>query len=221
MTVQMPRQPKSANPFLNSLDTPAFRPSNRVITLDRQSGSAEHIGKPSLLKSKPSKGPSPVLLACGLVTLLLAWPVLSNWTLPKKPESKSIFKAIPVQYTYISSTFGPRWGRMHQGIDFAAQAGSPIYAASSGKVIQSGWESGYGNSVVIEHGDGRQTRYAHCAQLLVQTGEQVSKGKLIAKVGSTGHSTGPHLHFEVIVNGEHKNPAWYYPLGSAQRIASE
>ncbi|WP_373532718.1 M23 family metallopeptidase [Vampirovibrio sp.] len=117
---------------------------------------------------------------------------------------------LPVDYNYVSSAYGPRWGRLHQGIDLAAKAGAPIYAASPGIVTHSGWESGYGQSVVINHGGGVQTRYGHCAKVLVKTGVTVGKGQLIAQVGSTGHSTGPHLHFEVLVNGARKNPAWYY-----------
>jgi murein DD-endopeptidase MepM/ murein hydrolase activator NlpD len=110
---------------------------------------------------------------------------------------------------------------MHQGIDFAAQSGAPIHATASGKVIHSGWEAGYGKSVVLEHDSGLQTRYAHCSKLLVKEGARVSQGDTIAKVGSTGHSTGPHLHFEVIVQGERKNPAWYYPMDPEQQhIAS-
>lgn len=131
---------------------------------------------------------------------------------------------LPVAYDYISSPFGRRWGRQHQGVDFAAAQGSPIYATSAGTVIHSGWEAGYGKSVVIDHGNGTQTRYAHCSKLLAKKGNAVMKGALIAKVGSTGHSTGPHLHFEVIVDGVRKNPAWYYSFErgtAAGEIAQE
>jgi murein DD-endopeptidase MepM/ murein hydrolase activator NlpD len=117
---------------------------------------------------------------------------------------------IPVAYDYVSSPFGQRWGRKHQGIDLAAPAGKPIYAAMTGKVVYSGWESGYGNSVVLQHGKGIKTRYAHCSRLLVKKGQLIPKGAVIARVGSTGHSTGPHLHFEVLVKGTRKNPAWYF-----------
>jgi murein DD-endopeptidase MepM/ murein hydrolase activator NlpD len=128
---------------------------------------------------------------------------------------------VPVPYAYISSPFGPRWGRQHAGIDLAAPYAAPIYAASAGRVVHSGWEAGYGNSVVLDHGHGMQTRYAHCSRLMVSEGESVERGTLIAKVGSTGHSTGPHLHFEVIVNGLRKNPAWYYlfPDSGAAQLA--
>jgi murein DD-endopeptidase MepM/ murein hydrolase activator NlpD len=125
-------------------------------------------------------------------------------------EHSSEAASMPVQYSYISSPFGMRWGRRHQGIDLAASFGEPIQALGDGKVIHSGWESGYGNSVVLDHGQGRQTRYAHCSQLLVSEGQWVHQGDKIAKVGSTGHSTGPHLHLEVIVDGVRKNPALFY-----------
>lgn len=126
-------------------------------------------------------------------------------------QSQTLFSVpLPVDYDYVSSPFGRRWGRQHQGIDLAAQTGAPIYAASSGTVLHSGWERGYGKSVVIDHGEGMHTRYGHCSQVLIKPGVSVVKGQLIAQVGSTGHSTGPHLHFEVIVKGVRKNPAWYY-----------
>lgn len=126
--------------------------------------------------------------------------------------SQELVAPLPVRYAYISSPFGKRWGRQHQGIDLAASQGSPIHAASAGKVVYSGWESGYGKSIIIDHGKGLKTRYAHCSKLIAAKGAKVAKGAVIAQVGSTGHSTGPHLHFEVIVNGVRKNPAWYYPL---------
>jgi murein DD-endopeptidase MepM/ murein hydrolase activator NlpD len=113
----------------------------------------------------------------------------------------------PIQNALVTSGFGFRWGRPHQGIDMAAPAGTPIMAAEGGKVVYSGWKTGYGKFVAIDHGHGYQTHYAHCSSLLVRNGQQVKKGQRIAKVGSTGHSTGPHLHFEVIANGVHRNPA--------------
>jgi len=128
-------------------------------------------------------------------------------------ESKpvvSMLPPLPVNYDYISSPFGHRWGRQHQGIDFAATVGEPIYAMSAGTVVHSGWEHGYGKSVVLDHGNGVETRYGHCSKLLVKEGQQIAKGDVIGLVGSTGHSTGPHLHFEVIVDGVRKNPAWYF-----------
>ena len=137
--------------------------------------------------------------------------------LPFAPPAVEItVPPLPVAYDYISSPFGKRWGRQHQGIDFAASVGQPIYATKAGKVIHSGWEFGYGKSVVIDHGHGLQTRYAHCSKLLVKVGAEVDKGEEIGLVGSTGHSTGPHLHFEVIVDGVRKNPAWYYAFDNKE-----
>ena len=96
--------------------------------------------------------------------------------------------------------------RFHKGIDIAAPRGTPIGAAAAGKVVFAGRQGGYGNTVVIEHPDGRRTRYAHADRLFVQTGDNVNTGQAVATVGSTGRSTGPHLHFEVTENGHHLNP---------------
>lgn len=108
---------------------------------------------------------------------------------------------LPLRYPYrVSSMFGPRWGRLHWGIDLAAPTGTPIYAVHEGLVIDSSYESGFGYHVTIDHGNGVKIIYAHAVELLVPAGRQVRAGDLIAKVGSTGNSTGPHLHFEIRVH---------------------
>lgn len=99
----------------------------------------------------------------------------------------------------------------HPGLDIANKVGTPLYAADSGVVIisQGGYNGGYGNTIVIDHGGGKKTRYGHASKLFVKVGERVEKGETIAAMGSTGRSTGPHLHFEVIINGVKYNPLSY------------
>jgi murein DD-endopeptidase MepM/ murein hydrolase activator NlpD len=109
----------------------------------------------------------------------------------------------------ITSPFGWRWGRMHEGVDLGAAYGTPIAAAAAGVVIYAGWEDGYGNLVVIDHGGGLATAYGHQSRIAVSVGQSVSQGELVGYVGSTGHSTGPHLHFEVRVNGQAVDPLGY------------
>ena len=109
----------------------------------------------------------------------------------------------------ITSPFGWRWGRMHEGIDLGAAYGTPIAAAASGTVIYAGWLGGYGNLTVIDHGGGLSTAYGHQSSIGVSVGQQVAQGEIIGNVGSTGHSTGPHLHFEVRVNGQAVDPLGY------------
>lgn len=108
----------------------------------------------------------------------------------------------------INSYYGSRGGS-HKGLDIDGNTGDPIRAADSGRVTFAGRSGGYGLMVEINHGNGTITRYAHCSRLLVSVGDRVSKGEVIARVGSTGHSTGSHLHFEVIQSGSHRNPLGY------------
>jgi murein DD-endopeptidase MepM/ murein hydrolase activator NlpD len=109
----------------------------------------------------------------------------------------------------VVSGFGIRWGRMHEGIDIAAGLGTPIRGAAAGTVIHAGWLGGYGNLVVLDHGNGLATAYAHASAILVGVGQRVSQNQTVSLVGSTGNSTGPHLHFEVRVNGSAVDPLLY------------
>jgi murein DD-endopeptidase MepM/ murein hydrolase activator NlpD len=109
----------------------------------------------------------------------------------------------------ITSAFGVRWGRMHNGVDIGSPMGDPIYAAMNGKIYYAGWEEGYGNVIKIDHGAGIQTIYGHCNKIDVIKGQIVNRGEKVGEVGSTGNSTGPHVHFEVRVDGIPQNPLKY------------
>ncbi|WP_448589819.1 murein hydrolase activator EnvC family protein [Thermodesulfobium sp.] len=117
----------------------------------------------------------------------------------------------------ITSPFGPRYDpylhvqSFHTGIDIGAEYGSPIVAADSGRVVYSGWYDGYGKAVIIDHGGGVSTLYAHASRLVAYVGEYVRQGQVIAYVGDTGYATGPHLHFEIRINGKPVNPLLYLP----------
>jgi murein DD-endopeptidase MepM/ murein hydrolase activator NlpD len=109
----------------------------------------------------------------------------------------------------LTSGFGSRWGRMHEGIDIAAGTGTPVGASAPGTVILAGWQGGYGNLVVVDHGNGLSTAYAHLSSIGVGVGQGVGQGSVVGAVGSTGNSTGPHLHFEVRAGGGAVNPLGY------------
>jgi murein DD-endopeptidase MepM/ murein hydrolase activator NlpD len=109
----------------------------------------------------------------------------------------------------VTSPFGWRWGRIHEGIDIAAPSGTPIQAAAAGRVIVASWIEGYGNLIVLDHGGGLATAYAHQSGFAVGLGQDVAQGQVIGYVGCTGHCFGPHLHFEVRVNGAAVDPLGY------------
>ena len=115
----------------------------------------------------------------------------------------------PIYGAVFTSEFGWRWGRNHDGVDWGCGVGTPLYAADGGTVVIAGWYYGYGLYIEIDHGNGIHTCYAHCNELYVSAGEQVYQGQHIAASGNTGNSTGPHLHFEVHVNGTPVDPMQY------------
>jgi murein DD-endopeptidase MepM/ murein hydrolase activator NlpD len=130
------------------------------------------------------------------------------------PEAPNRFNGYiwPARGT-VTSGYGWRWGRMHRGVDVAGPVGTPVVAAAPGVVEQAGWnDGGFGNLVEVRHADGSMTRYAHNNSLNVSTGQTVAQGQQIAEMGSTGYSTGPHLHFEVHPNGSGAvNPVAFLP----------
>lgn len=123
------------------------------------------------------------------------------------PPSASGF-AWPVSGT-LTSPYGPRWGRMHEGLDIAGSSGTPIRASAAGTVILAGWSGGYGNLVVVDHGGGLSTAYAHNSSISVSVGQSVAQGTVLAGMGTTGNSTGVHSHFEIRVNGAAVDPLGY------------
>ena len=135
-------------------------------------------------------------------------------TVMTEPVPEIIERGTQTPPTYIkplsggtfTSGFKWRWGRQHKGVDWATPVGTTVFASCGGTVTQAGWFSSYGNCVTIRHPDGNQTRYAHLSRVLVSVGETVEQGERIALSGNTGRSTGPHLHFEIIVNGSQVDP---------------
>lgn len=115
----------------------------------------------------------------------------------------------PISNGRFSSGFKFRWGRMHKGVDWSCPIGTAVKASSAGTVVQAGWSSGYGYCITLSHPDGKKTRYAHLKKILVSNGQTVKQGEKIALSGNTGRSTGPHLHFEIIVNGSQVDPLKY------------
>ncbi len=132
-------------------------------------------------------------------------PAPSPAPTPAPTPSVSGKMAWPTEGHRITQYFSWR----HNGLDVANKTGTPIYAAEAGVVELSGWNTGYGNNIIIDHGGGKKTRYAHMSRMFVSVGQSVARGEHIAAMGSTGWSTGPHLHFEVIVNGVRQNPLNY------------
>lgn len=132
------------------------------------------------------------------------------------PSGEGFMRPLPAGVGYVSSPYG--WRKLngrndfHAAADIACAQGTPIYAADGGKVLRSEWHWSYGNYVLVDHGGGLSTLYAHCTSLKVSAGQTVTKGQVIGTVGQTGNAYGYHLHLEVRVNGERVNPAGYVPL---------
>jgi murein DD-endopeptidase MepM/ murein hydrolase activator NlpD len=137
---------------------------------------------------------------------------------------KAMFSKYPVKFSRISSTFGSRrhpilgYTRAHKGTDYAAGEGTPVNAIGDGVVIGAGWNSGYGNLVQIRHPNGYVTRYGHLSKILVHAGDRVKIDQVVGRVGHTGLATGPHLHFEVLVNGEQRNSLTAFKASSGTPV---
>lgn len=122
--------------------------------------------------------------------------------------------AMPVRDSFrYTSPFGPRWGRMHEGVDMAGPVGTPVYATADGVVTFAGWQNGYGRIVIVEHEFGFETRYPHLNAIRTEVGQSVSRGEQVGDMGSSGRSTGSHLHYEVRVDGEAVDPMTFIRAG--------
>ena len=143
-----------------------------------------------------------------------------------RPASVSIPSRMPVNGAALTSGYGMRWHpvlgghRQHKGVDLAQPMGSPVYATADGMVSKADWFSSYGLFISLEHGGNIQTRYGHLSRLNVAAGQTVHKGDLIGYVGTTGRSTGPHLHYEVRIAGVAVNPVPYLQGGIQTAAAS-
>lgn len=170
-----------------------------------------------MLPPRPERGglPDPAALQSWLADIELEIARLSDATALQGVALMRLPTRLPLDHVTLGSPFGnrddPFTGRraFHSGLDFAAAPGTAIHAAAGGTVVSAGFRSDYGWVVEIDHGNGLRTRYAHASRLLVKTGDVVAPGATIAAVGSTGRSTGPHLHFEVLRSGEATDPRRY------------
>ena len=166
--------------------------------IKRQTAKQGQIIKEDLLSETVSRSPVSAVILKG--------------TKPKPSGTGSGTFALPLSEIRVSSSFGPRKSRQHTGIDFAADHGTHILAADDGTVIFSDACDGYGNLIILDHKNGYKTYYAHASILHKKVGATVEKGEVIAEVGNTGNSTGPHLHFEIRKNDMPQNPAEFLSL---------
>jgi murein DD-endopeptidase MepM/ murein hydrolase activator NlpD len=175
----------------------AARSTKRVSLGNVRASEREEVGEAQALEK----------VSAALGAQIQAAQSVSSYSAPTSSHSSSGF-IWPVNGP-VTSPFGMRWGRMHTGIDIGVPYGTPIHAAASGQVIYAGWMDGYGNLVFIDHGSGISTGYAHQSSIAVSNGQTVTQGQVIGYVGCTGHCFGPHLHFEVRVNGAPVDPLGY------------
>ena len=227
-TIGTPRQPSTPPPDPASSPSAVVRFGDTLLKISQRYGlsiaellrlnpgldTARLVVGSQIQVARSSPGRSRLLLGLAPVgSGGLSWPELPQFgagrEIPGRDGSRFIW---PTQGLF-SSGYGWRWGRMHKGIDIANNVGTPIVAVGRGRVTFSGWhDGGYGYLVEITHDDGTLTRYAHNSSLLVREGDPVDQGQVISRMGSTGRSTGPHLHFEVVPPGEGAlNPLLFLP----------
>lgn len=162
----------------------------------------------ALIMANRDKEPENLEVGDVLVIPVLGQEIAAFSTTPSRGQSEAVSLGWPINGV-ITSDFGWRKSGYHHGLDIAKETGSPIKAAADGVVIFSGTKSVYGKTVIIRHSDGKETLYAHAQSLLVTKNQKVRKGQIIALVGTTGRTTGPHVHFEVKKNGKTVDPLKY------------
>lgn len=226
-----PEGADSAKPITNAATTPspnAISPDdassintsniNHLSDKTSQLPVKLHFGGPLVRATSVTESDIQAKIAELIVNLDTRSERLSNLeaTLLQQTVLKDLLpNSSPVHAVFNSSSYGWRYDpfngnrAFHEGLDFTANTGSPIFAAAGGIVVFSGQTNDYGNIVKLDHGAGLETRYAHASRLLVQSGQRVEKGQKIAEVGSTGRSTGPHLHYEIRLNGNPLDPRKY------------
>jgi len=189
---------------LEELFQQARLPTDSIIEQLRRSYSGQGGPLTPLTFSTKGEAPDPNSLRANEILTRL-----DELNLYRMAAEKTPF-AMPVKSAYrFTSGFGPRWGRMHNGADFASSPGTPIYATADGVVIHAGWQGGFGRMIKIQHDFGIQTYYAHLSRIRVEKGQRVSRGDRIGDMGNSGRSTGTHLHYEVRHSGRPVNPMTY------------
>lgn len=184
----------------------------RLVLLCALGGAFAGLAVPGA-SSAPLAAPSPVRQPL-LHSSVAAAPVVVPATPVRRPARATRSRRPAPRWVRpvsaaITSSFGPRWGGWHPGVDFGSRYGAPIHSVGAGTVIGAGYlsgESGYGKIVLVRHAGGAITAYAHMSRVLVHAGERVRPGDVLGKVGATGHVTGPHLHFEVRIGGRKVSP---------------
>lgn len=137
------------------------------------------------------------------------------------PSIYPLIGKINNEYGWRRNPFGAASYERHSGMDIDGEKGAPVIAPGNGVVIKAGWQGGYGNLIELDHGNGVTTRYGHLSTIEVEVGQEIKRNQEIGKVGSTGRSTGPHLHYEVRLNNEAVNPRAYLPQNSDEQIAEK
>jgi murein DD-endopeptidase MepM/ murein hydrolase activator NlpD len=184
-----------------AIDHPARNPAGQTsaapTTVDRQRAAQRRASRGGPRTASPSAGAS------------RSAPSSPSPSRSAAPRPRPVEWVLPVHGYTVTSQFGARWGTNHPGIDLAVGTGTPVYAAHAGTVTLAGWDGGYGNGVEIDDGAGLSTVYGHNSSVVVSAGQHVTRGQLIAYSGSTGDSTGPHVHFELRRNGVAFDPVPY------------